>query len=102
MTFFFDVPLATALHRILDGRPQLKFYEAGMDIGLSKDPSESFQLFQGRVYEEYQHMLQEFEFHKIDASRSPGVQQQEVRGLLEKHLDLRRFRWKTLPSNAAQ
>jgi dTMP kinase len=102
VTFFFDVPLATALHRILDGRPQLKFYEAGMDIGLSKDPSESFQLFQGRVYEEYQHMLQEFEFHKVDASRSPGVQQQEVRGLLGKHIDLRRYRWKTLPWNAAQ
>jgi dTMP kinase len=97
VTFFFDVPLDTALRRILVGRPHLKFYEAGMDMGLSKDPHQSFQLFQGRVYEEYQHMLGEFDFHRIDASRSPGVQQQEVRSLLQKHIDLRRYRWKILP-----
>jgi dTMP kinase len=94
LTIFFDVPLNVALKRILTGRPQLKFYEAGMDMGLSKDPFESFQIFQGRVYEEYQHMVDEFDFVQIDATRSPGLQQREVRDLLQKDINLSRYRWK--------
>jgi dTMP kinase len=97
VTFFFDVPLDVALRRILAGRSQLKFYEAGMDIGLSPDPHESFRLFQERVYEEYQHMLGEFAFVRIDASRPPGLQQREVRQLLQERIDLPRYRWKILP-----
>jgi dTMP kinase len=97
LTFFFDVPLSVALKRILIGRPELKFYEAGMDMGLSKDPSESFQIFQGRVYEEYQQMLDEFNFVRIDATSSPGSQQREVRDLLQKFIDLPRYRWKIQP-----
>ena len=38
ITFFFQLPLETALGRILDGRPTLKYHEAGMDLGLSDDP----------------------------------------------------------------
>ena len=38
ITFFFKVPLETALDRILSGRPQLKYFEAGMDLGLANDP----------------------------------------------------------------
>jgi dTMP kinase len=97
VTYFFDVPLSMALRRILTGRPQLKFYEAGMDMGLSKDPFESFQMFQGRVYEEYQHMLNEFNFVRIDATRSPGLQQREVRDLLQEYIQLPRYRWKIQP-----
>jgi dTMP kinase len=97
VTFFFDVPLTVALSRILTGRPRLKFYEAGMDMGLSKDPFESFRIFQGRVYEEYQHMLHDFDFIRVDASRSPGLQQREVRDLLQKHVHLPRYRWKIQP-----
>jgi len=97
MTFFFDVPLSVALTRIVVGRPQLKFYEAGMDMGLSKDPFESFQIFQGRMYEEYQRMVDEFNFVRIDATRSPGLQQREVRDRLQKSINLSRYRWKIEP-----
>ncbi len=38
ITFFFEVPLDVALGRILEGRPMLKYHEAGMDMGFSKDP----------------------------------------------------------------
>jgi len=38
VTFYFDVPLRIALARILDGRTQVKYHEAGMDMGYSKDP----------------------------------------------------------------
>lgn len=94
LTFFFDVPLATALRRILDGRPQLKYHEAGMDLGLSPDPYESFRLFQGRIYEEYQRMSGEFGFLTIEAGRPPEVQQEEVRQIVLKHIDLPSYKWR--------
>jgi dTMP kinase len=94
LTFFFDVPLATALRRILDGRPQLKYHEAGMDLGLSTDPYESFRLFQGRIYEEYQRMSGEFGFLTIEAGRPPEVQQEEVREIVLKHIDLPSYKWR--------
>ena len=37
MAFYFRVPLEVALNRILSGRPKLKWYEAGMDLGLHTD-----------------------------------------------------------------
>jgi dTMP kinase len=94
LTFFFNVPLAVALRRILDGRPQLKYHEAGMDLGLSPDPYESFELFQGRIYEEYQRMSGEFGFLTIDAGRPPEVQQDEVRQIVLKHIDLPSYKWR--------
>src|SRR5688500_3871626 len=53
ITFYFDVPLEVSLHRILGGRPQLKYHEAGMDLGLHTDIRESFKLFQGRIVDAY-------------------------------------------------
>lgn len=93
ITLFFNVPLEVALDRILGGRPQLKYHEAGMDLGLSSDPYESFRLFQGKIYEEYLRMAAEFQFVVIDATRPPDVQQQEVREIIRNRLDLRLFKY---------
>jgi len=49
VALYFRVPLDEALTRILRGRPELKWYEAGMDLRLSDDPYESFRLFQARA-----------------------------------------------------
>lgn len=80
--FFFRVPLDEALRRILTGRPELKWYEAGMDLGLSDDPYESFRLFQGRILEQYEAMVPEFGLHVIDATRPITEQQRQVRKLV--------------------
>lgn len=77
VAFYFRVPLEESLRRILGGRPALKYYEAGMDIGLSDDPYESFALFQGRILEEYDKMVDEFGLTVIDATL-PLVKQQEL------------------------
>jgi dTMP kinase len=77
VAFYFRVPLEESLRRILGGRPQLKFYEAGLDIGLSDDPYESFALFQGRILDEYEKMVDEFGLTVIDATL-PLVKQQEM------------------------
>src|SRR2546425_1132349 len=52
LTFFFKADLEVSLQRILDGRPQLKYFEAGMDLRLSTDPYESFRIFQGGMLEQ--------------------------------------------------
>lgn len=95
ITFFFDVPLQTALDRILTGRPELKYHEAGMDLGLSDDPYESFKLFQGMIYEEYCRMSKECRFVHINATLPPEEQQSLMRDLVVRSFDLSKFKQKT-------
>jgi dTMP kinase len=92
ITFFFRLPLDAAMGRILEGRPQLKYFEAGMDLDLSPDLTESFRIFQGRVLEEYLTMVDEFDFTVVDASRPVRHQQVSVRRLIEERVDLGFFR----------
>jgi dTMP kinase len=96
ITFFFNTPLPVALNRILGGRPQLKYHEAGMDLGLSSDPYESFRLFQGRIYDEYLAMAQRFSFVEIDGAAAIEEQQQRVREIVAAAVDLPRYRSRTI------
>lgn len=90
--FFFRAPLEVAIDRILSGRPELKYYEAGMDMGLSDDREESFKIFQGRILEEYDKMVSEFGLTVVDATRSIIKQQHEMRKIIMPHLkDMKRF-----------
>src|SRR5215212_186422 len=91
ITFFFKAKLEVSLQRILDGRPQLKYFEAGMDLHLSSDPYESFRLFQGRILEQYLAMSTEFNFVVIDANERVEVQQQVVRQLVQSRIDLSQY-----------
>src|SRR6202161_3106901 len=59
LAFYFRTPLEVALSRILGGRDALKYYEAGMDLGLSGDVEKSFRIFQGRILAEYEAMSAE-------------------------------------------
>ncbi|MGH9672157.1 MAG: dTMP kinase, partial [Bryobacteraceae bacterium] len=82
LAFYFRVPLEVALGRILGGRDALKYYEAGMDLGLSRNVVESFRLFQGRILEEYEAMADEVGFHIIDATGSIEEQQRKMREIV--------------------
>jgi dTMP kinase len=86
VAFYFRVPLETAIGRLLDARDGFKFYEAGMDLGLSDDPEESFRLFQGRIINEYEKMIPEFGLTVIDATLPIEVQQARVRQIVTSHL----------------
>lgn len=92
--FFFKTPLKVALSRILDGRPKLKYHEAGMDLNLSSDIYESFRIFQSRIHERYLSMVKPYGFTVIDATRSIEEQQKEVRRLVADKIDLPSFKWK--------
>ena len=92
LTFFFKTELEVSLNRILEGRPKLKFFEAGMDLRLSTDPYESFRIFQGRILEQYVAMSGEFKFIVIDANQNVEKQQALVRKLLAERIDLNKFK----------
>jgi dTMP kinase len=86
VAFYFRVPLDVAIKRIHDGRNGFKFYEAGMDLGLSENSDESFRLFQGRIIEEYEKIVPEYEVTAIDATQPIEEQQTLMRQLVKAKL----------------
>ncbi|MGO9000588.1 MAG: dTMP kinase [Limisphaerales bacterium] len=92
LTIFFKADLEVSLNRILEGRPKLKFFEAGMDLGLSNDPYESFRIFQGRILEQYMAISDEFNFVVMDANLHVEKQQALVRKLVGERIDLKKFK----------
>lgn len=86
LSFYFRVPLDVAIGRILGGRDAIKYYEAGMDLGLSRDVEESFRIFQGRILDEYEAMAREVGFHIIDATLSIEEQQRHMRDIVVSEL----------------
>jgi dTMP kinase len=93
IAFYFRVPLDIAVDRILMSRAKLKYYEAGMDLGLSDNTVTSFRLFQQRIVDEYEQMITEFGFTVIDGTLPIQVQQQRVRRVARKILQ----DWQGLP-----
>ena len=79
-----------SVDRLLARRMKLKFYEAGMDLGWSTSPVESFKLFQGKVLEEYDHLVQEFGLQVIEAAGSITDQQRLVRMLVSQQVQMTR------------
>lgn len=84
--FFFRAPLDVAIERIASARPQLKYYEAGMDMGWADDDEESFKIFQGKILNEYDRMTNEFGLTLIDATQPIHKQQRLMREIVGRHL----------------
>ncbi len=72
----------------------LKYHEAGMDLNFSKDPYESFKIFQGKIYEEYGRIFKEFPAELIDATDPSEEQQAKMRDIVKKQIDLKLFKLK--------
>lgn len=88
MAFYFKVPIDVAIDRLLGGtRGQLKYYEAGMDLGLSQDVTESFRIFQSRILSEYDKIVSEYGLITMDATRDIEEQQNEMRLLVSKAIE---------------
>src|SRR5262245_2416221 len=83
MAFYFRVPIEIAISRLLRGtRGEFKYYEAGMDMNLSPDVTESFRLFQSRILIEYDKIVEEYDLIKLDATKDIEAQQNEMRTLV--------------------
>lgn len=94
LALYFQVDIDTAVERILASRAKIKYYEAGMDLGLSDKKVTSFRLFQSRVLDEYEKMIGEFNFKVINAKKPVENQQKEIRSLVNSILR----GWEGLPN----
>jgi len=83
---YFRVPLDVAVERITTARSKIKYYEAGMDLGLSDNKVASFRLFQERIINEYDRMVDEFGLIVIDGTLPVEKQQKQVRAIVKKTL----------------
>lgn len=86
VAFFFRAPLDVAIDRIVSGRPQFKFYEAGLDMEWATDAEDSFRIFQGKILNEYDHMVNEFNLTVIDGNQSIRTQQRQMREIVGRYL----------------
>jgi dTMP kinase len=82
LAVYFRVPIDVSLDRLLARRVKLKFYEAGMDMGWSNNPVESFRLFQSKVLSEYDALVDEYGLSVVDASGSITDQQRVFRDMV--------------------
>jgi dTMP kinase len=98
IAFYFQLPLDIAVDRITGSRAKLKYYEAGMDLGLSDNRITSFRLFQQRIINEYDKMIDEFGLTVIDGTLPVEVQQKQVRKIVSKEI----FRWRGMPHPRAR
>lgn len=92
VTFYFRAPLEVAVNRILSGRPKLKYYEAGMDLGLSFDRQESFRIFQGMIMDQYDRMIESDSFVVMDGTLKVDRLQRKMREIVGERVDLERYR----------
>ena len=87
LVFYFRVPIEVSVSRLLSGtRAELKYYEAGMDMGLSSNLTESFKIFQSHALAEYDKLVDEFSLTVIDATLEIDEQQAQVRDIVSKSL----------------
>ena len=89
LAVYFRVTIDVSLDRLLARRVKLKFYEAGMDMGWSTNPTESFRIFQSKVLDEYDRIVPEHGLRVVDASTSITDQQRIFRRLVSEHLEQR-------------
>ena len=94
LALYFRVPLDIAVERITSARVKLKYYEAGMDLGLSDNRITSFRLFQQRIITEYEKMIDEFSLVAIDGTLPVEIQQNQVREIVSEQLK----NWRGLPN----
>jgi dTMP kinase len=89
LAVYFRVPMDVSVDRLLARRVKLKFYEAGMDMGWSANLVDSFRIFQGKVLDEYDRLVDEFGLSVVDATGSITEQQRLYRKLVSNHLEIR-------------
>ena len=86
LVFYLKVPLEPLLRRIITTRGGLDFYESGRDIGMSTDLYQSFKLYQSKILQEYEHMVDEQGFKLIAADEPIDQVQKALRSHVTKLL----------------
>jgi dTMP kinase len=93
LALYYQVPVEKAVDRIMAGRSKIKYYEAGMDVGLADNRVDSFTLFQKKIKDEYDNMIDEYAFTVFNATRPVEDQQKELRKIVKNLIK----NWEILP-----
>ena len=88
LTLYFDVPGDVSYDRIVSGRPSLKFYEAGLDMGWTHDPFESYRMLQERIARIYDGLVEDGRIVRLDALGTVSEVQTRVREVFSSNIDL--------------
>ncbi len=94
LVLYYRVPISLAVERILSGRSKIKYYEAGLDLGLADNRVKSFKLFQELIQNQYDSMVEEFAFTVFDGTQPVELQQKELRKIVKSFLK----NWDGLPN----
>jgi dTMP kinase len=75
------------LERNFSKNPTLDYWEAGMDLGLSRDIVESFFKYQRLIHQEFNRMREEFRFEVINGNRSIRAVGRDVLSQIDRVLE---------------
>jgi dTMP kinase len=85
--YFFSATIKNIIERKLSTGADLDYWEAGMDLGLSRDWFESYIIYQKKLLNVFKRLQQKYNFHTINANRSVNNIQKELRFLVESKLN---------------
>lgn len=91
ITFYFHLPVEVALARLVQGRQEPNWFEAGMDLGIHAEIRESFLIFQNRTITAYLDLADEFGMIQVDATLGIYGQQELVRSVTAERIDVERY-----------
>jgi len=77
LSLYFQLSVDESLERTMSHQERVKYYQAGMDLGLSRDPTASFRAFQQRILQAYENMIDPYHMLRLDATL-PIKQQQQI------------------------
>ncbi len=79
LSIYFQMSVDESLERTMSHQDRVKYYQAGMDLGLSRDPLTSFRAFQERILQVYESMIGSYHLLSLDATLPIKQQQQMLR-----------------------
>ena len=85
--FYLSVEPEELVQRNLAKNATLDYWESGMDLGLSRDVFDSFLKYQTQMGEAFRQLQKTYKFEIIDANRSVGAVNKELRKKISAVLD---------------
>jgi len=85
LVLYLEIDVDHLVPRVLQGKG-MDYWESGMHLALGDDLFDSFQRYQHRLIDEYDHLAEEFGFQVVDARRSVDDIQNDLRQRIRDHL----------------
>jgi len=88
LVIYLRVSPAQLVERNFRKNPTLDYWEAGMDLGLSRDIFDSFIRYQRLIQKEFALMQEEYSFHVVSGNLSIRSVGREITSLVEQKLEV--------------